>query len=148
MELSQAYRNVSESVSSPSPVPAGAETHGKTRITANPWRKWGSDSSPIPGVTEVTTGLLGHRHGTLLSGDTWPITYSDVKCKHLYTAVHSCSLYRSMGFTVQTWVAGGRDRGGVRLENPMHVESNGTLMQCDHTWPVCCHGAKRKEKKS
>ena len=36
MELSQAYRNVSESVSSPSPVPTGAETHGKTRITANP----------------------------------------------------------------------------------------------------------------
>lgn len=64
--------------------PAGAETHGKTRITANPWRKWGSDSSP-----EVTTGLLGHHHGPLLSGDTCPITFGVARCKHPHTAVRS-----------------------------------------------------------
>lgn len=77
--------------------PAGAETHGKSRITANPWRKWGSDSSPIPGVTEVTTGLLGHCHGPLLSGDTWPITFGDVRCKHPHTAVRSRCLLQRQG---------------------------------------------------
>lgn len=42
-----------------------------------------------PRVTEVTTGLLGHRYGTLLSGESWPITFSDVKCKHPHTTVLS-----------------------------------------------------------
>lgn len=62
-----------------------------------------------PRVTAVTTGLLGHRHGILLSGDTWPITFSHVKCKHPHTAVPSMlSLQMNVGSVCRhQWLKGG-----------------------------------------